>query len=63
MDQGGHRSGFKMKGAQNKFKKNDGKCFICKEEGHWRNECPKARNNEGTAMIAESKANLVTSTN
>lgn len=52
-----------FKGKRNeRTRKPSGRCFICKQEGHWKNECPKKNEHEGTAMIAESEANF-TSTN
>lgn len=47
-----------FKGKRRTIRQKSGKCFICHEDGHWKNECPKKKDYEGTAMIAESEANV-----
>jgi hypothetical protein len=61
----GQRGGPNMKGWKNPLGRNQ--CAYCKEEGHWKNECPnKGKKGEEKVTVAASKSkeacNLETNT-
>lgn len=41
--------------AFNKSNEKPGKCFLCKENGHWKRDCPSRKTKEGNSFVNSSK--------